>query len=122
MKKINIIIISAAILSSLTLTGCDNKKDIRHNACSKAILDFQQATMQGDKDIDVKSANDVINKYNCTNDDVTSGERESRQEYLSEHPIKNKTDPTANFKNGKDWSKPWNNNSVHYDSSGKRVN
>lgn len=110
MKKSHVLL-GAVLLSTLTLIGCDNKEQVRHDACSKAVLDFQQATIQGDKDIDVNATDKTIKKYACTYEDVTPKEELERREYLAKHPIKNTDNATVHFKNGKDWSKPWNKDS-----------
>lgn len=99
MKKTHLLLLSAALISFVSLTGCDNKEKIRHELCSKAVLDFNQHLI-GDKSIDIDAADKIIKEYSCTYGDVTKEEESERKEYLRAHPIK--AEPLR--QNGKDWS------------------
>lgn len=103
MNKSHVLLFTTALLAtSVLLTGCDNTEKERKQKCSSAIIDFQQATVQGDKRIDVSAASKIIKEYGCTYKDVLPEDKKKRMEELKENPI-----PHEQLKqNGKDWSRP----------------
>lgn len=89
------------------ISGCDNAETKRQKICSTAILDFQQKTLLGDNRINIDNVKKTIDEYGCTYKDVTQKDRAKRDDELKKNPIPN----NKSNQNGKDWSKPWNENS-----------